>query len=251
MGNAIRWLKDLIVKIDPAVAEQSAKSSLITAIDGFIHERIIAADTLIAEIAAQKIVDGDVVLTFAKSSIVMKTLLQAHSAGTRFRVIVIDSKPLFEGKRLAEGLADHGLDVQYNLISGASHAIKDTTKVFLGAHAVMGNGRLYSRIGTAVVALLAHTHNIPVIVCCESVKFTERVALDSIVLNEVGPAEELLERGKEGEQQEKVWRETIGLQLLNIMYDVTPSEYVRDVVTEYGSLPPSSVPAVLRNLGTI
>jgi translation initiation factor eIF-2B subunit delta len=36
------------------------------------------------------------------------------------------------------------------------------------------------------------------------------------------------------------------LQLLNILYDVTPAEYVNMVITEYGSLPPSSVPVVHR-----
>lgn len=251
MGNAIRWLKDIVVKIDPSVNEVDAKSTLINAIDLFIRERITAADTLIAESATHKIVDGDVVLTYAKSSIVEKTLIQAHKAGKRFRVVVVDSKPLFEGKRLAGELANQGLDVQYNLISSASHAMEDATKVFLGAHAMMGNGRLYSRIGTAVVAMLAYHQDVPVIVCCESLKFTEKVALDSVVSNEVSPADELLPRGADGEALVRRSRETEHLQLLNAMFDVTPSEYITMVVTEYGSLPPSSVPAVLRNLGTI
>lgn len=251
MGNAIRWLKDLIVKIDPDVAEPTAKASLFAAIDTFIRERITIADTLIAESAAQKIVNGDVVLTYANSSIVRKTLQEARSNGTRFRVIVVDSRPLFEGRRLASELAENGFDVEYSLVSGAAYVMKAATKVFLGAHAMMGNGRLYSRVGTAIVAMLAHERDIPVIVCCESVKFTEKVALDSIVQNEVAPAEELLERGEHGDAQVRKWKKTEKLQMLNVMYDVTPAEYIKMVVTEFGSLPPSSVPAVLRNLGTI
>lgn len=251
MGNAIRWLKDIIIKIDPAVPESEAKHTLLTAIDSFIRERITAADTLISRTASNKIRDGDVVVTYAKSSIVQKTLLEAHSKGTRFKVIVIDSKPLYEGKRLAAELVEHGLDVQYNLISAAAHAMQDASKVFLGAHAMMGNGRLYSRVGTAIVAMLANANDIPVIVCCESIKFTERVALDSIVGNEVAPAEELLARGQEGVAQVKRWRDASNLQLLNVMYDVTPAEYIKMVVTEFESLPPSAVPAVLRNMGTI
>jgi len=128
-------------------------------------------------------------------------------------------------------------------------------------------------VGTAVVAMLAHERDIPVIVCCESVKFTERVALDSIVGNEVAPAEELLseaerealvglkgksadsenaadaagEAGEKGKGEVlKWWREEPNLQMLNILYDVTPAEYIKMVVTEYGSLPPSSVPVVHR-----
>lgn len=251
MGNAIRWLKDLIIKIDPAVPESEAKASLLDAIDGFIREKITAADTLISQTASDKVKDGDVVVTYAKSSIVRKTLLEAHARGKQFKVIVVDSRPLYEGKRLVEELEASGIEVEYSLVSAAANAMEDATRVFLGAHAMMANGCLYSRVGTAVIAMLAHSRDIPVIVCCESVKFTERVALDSIVNNEVSPAEELLARGAEGEDEIKRWQAVPNLQLLNIMYDVTPAQFLKMIVTEYGILPPSSVPAVLRNLGTI
>jgi translation initiation factor eIF-2B subunit delta len=252
MGNAIRVLKDVIANVDPSTPDDEAKRDICNFIDNFLRERITAADELIAQTASSKILPGDVVLIFAKSSLVLKTLLAAKQAGTPFRVIVLDSKPLFEGKSMALDLAEAGITVQYSLIQAASHAVTEATKVFLGAHAIMTNGRLYSRVGTALVAMLAHKKSIPVIVCCESLKFTDRVALDSIVGNEVAPAEELLSEdwkdAKEKEGTLKKWRETPGLQILNVLYDVTPAEMVNMIVTEYGSLPPSSVPAVLRFL---
>ena len=244
MGNAIRWLKvEQISKVDPDTPDSEATANLAAAIDNFIRDRITVADQVIATSAAEKIVDGDVILTYAKSSIVQQILFEACSRGTRFRVIVVDSRPLFEGKHLAQALAEEGIEVQYSLINGISHAIKDVTKVFLGAHAMLSNGRLYSRVGTAIVAMTAHSTDIPVIVCCESVKFSEKVTLDSIMMNEVAPPEELVAEGCEGL---KGWKDTAGLQLLNILFDVTPAEYVNMVITEYGSLPPSSVPVVHR-----
>ena len=245
MGNAIRWLKVEISDVDPDTPEQNAKHDLCDAIDNFIRERITVADQVIALSAAEKVQDGDVILTFAKSSIVQQTLVEAHRRGTKFRVIVIDSRPLFEGKHLARALADLGLEVQYSLIHAIGHAVKDATKVFLGAHAMMSNGRLYSRVGTAIVAMMAKEADVPVIVCCESVKFTDKVALDSIVTNEVAPPDELTIAGDNTTSLSK-WRDTPNLQLLNLMYDVTPPDYINMVVTEYGSLPPSSVPVVHR-----
>ena len=245
MGNAIRWLKLEISKVDPDTPEAKAKAELCEGIDNFIRERITVADQVIATSAAEKIQDGDVVLTFAKSSIVQQTLVEAHKRGTKFRVIVIDSRPLFEGKNLARALADLGLEVQYSLTHAISHAIKDATKVFLGAHAMMSNGRLYSRVGTAIVAMMASEIEVPVIVCCESIKFTDKVALDSIVTNEVAPPDELIPSTMPPSPIAK-WRDAANLQLLNIMYDVTPSECIKMVITEYGSLPPSSVPVVHR-----
>ena len=155
------------------------------------------------------------------------------------------------------------------LLAGAAHAVQSANLVLLGAHAMMANGRLYSRVGTASVAMLAHSRDVPVIVCCESIKFTDRVALDSIVLNEIAPPDELLlpserpppqsdssvtkntttDADKEKSAADagiRNWRDVPGLQLLNILYDVTPAEYVDMVITEYGSLPPTSVPVVHR-----
>ncbi|PVH99451.1 IF-2B-domain-containing protein [Periconia macrospinosa] len=275
MGNAIRWLKDIIVKTDPSTPEADAKRDLLEEIDMFIRERVTAADKLIRELAVTKILPGDVILTYASSSIVEQTLLQAHHAGINFSVIVVDSKPLFEGRTLARKLANAGIKVRYFLITGASHAIKDASKVFLGAHAMMSNGRLYSRVGTALVSMLANAQSLPVIVLCESVKFTEKVALDSIVGNEVAPAEELL---SEAERQNLLPLKNLlpkshpanaeenntegaasapsdvlkwidgskNLHHLQVLYDVTPAEYIDMIITEYGSLPPSSVPVVHR-----
>jgi translation initiation factor eIF-2B subunit delta len=257
MGNAIRWLKDLIIKIDPDTPQALAKQDICTAIDTFIRERITLADTAISEIALQKIHNNSTIVTYAKSSIVEKTLVRAWASGTKFKVVVVDSRPLFEGRNLVRRLASAGIPVAYLMAAAAPHALKHADLVLLGAHAMMANGRLYSRVGTAAVAMLAHFRHIPVIVLCESIKFTDRVALDSIVLNEVAPAEQLVpttttasvkkdDDDMAGGSKLHSWRDMPNLQLLNILYDVTPAEYVDMVITEYGSLPPSSVPVVHR-----
>ena len=245
MGNAIRWLKVKISEVDISVEEFRAKADLCNAIDNFITEKIIVADQVITRRAVEKIKDGDLILTYAKSSIVQKVLVEAYRKGKQFKVIVVDSRPLFEGKNLARALAELGLDVQYSLTHGISHVIKDATKVFLGAHAMMSDGRLYSRVGTALVAMTAKEVNVPVIVCCESVKYTERVALDSFVHNEIAPPEELIIYGEKSSPLSR-WLEVPNLQLLNLMYDLTPAEYITMVIDESGYLPPSSVPFMQR-----
>ncbi|KAK2804289.1 hypothetical protein FQN51_002380 [Onygenales sp. PD_10] len=282
-GNAIRATKVAISAVDPSCPESEAKESLCDFIDSFIREKVTFADQVIANSAAQKVSDGDVILCYAGSNIVQKTLLTAHSQGKKFRVSIIDSRPLFEGRKLARTLAEAGLQVQYSLVHGISHALKEATKVFLGAHSMTSNGRLFNRVGTALVAMSAKERaggiNIPVIVCCETIKFTDRVALDSIVLNELADADELaateaseqvtnlplppaakngstasLDTASTGESSLitdpnkplEHWKEKPRLQLLNIMYDVTPAEYIDMVITEMGSLPPSAVPIVHR-----
>lgn len=60
------------------------------------------------------------------------------------------------------------------------------SKVLLGAHALLANGYVMSRTGTAQVALIANAYKKPVLVCCETYKFCERVQTDSFVYNEIG-----------------------------------------------------------------
>ena len=60
------------------------------------------------------------------------------------------------------------------------------SRVFLGAHALLANGYVMSRTGSSVVAMVAKASNVPVLVCCETYKFCERVQTDAFVLNELG-----------------------------------------------------------------
>jgi translation initiation factor eIF-2B subunit delta len=70
-------------------------------IDNFIRDRITMADQVITSLGLQKIQDGDVILTYARSSVVQGLLLAAHAKGIKFKVIVVDSRPRFEGTLLA------------------------------------------------------------------------------------------------------------------------------------------------------
>lgn len=69
--------------------------------------------------------------------------------------------------------------------------MQEVTKVFLGASAVMSNGTVLSRVGSAAVAMLAEAQARPVLVACETYKFHERVQLDSITSNELRDPQEL------------------------------------------------------------
>lgn len=62
--------------------------------------------------------------------------------------------------------------------------------MFLSASTVFANGCVMSRVGTSQVALTAHAQNIPVLVCCETYKFSDRVQTDSFVYNELGEERE-------------------------------------------------------------
>ena len=127
-------------------------------------------------------------LTHALSSTaVRKLLITAHQQHQiQFRVIVVDSRPLLEGRKLLQSLVEAGLKCTYVQLNALSFVMKDVSKVFLGAHALLSNGFVMNRSGSALVAMMAREQGVPVIVCCETYKFSDRVQLDSFVNNELG-----------------------------------------------------------------
>jgi len=186
MGNAIRFLKNRIAKLPLSLSESEAKTNLHSDIDRFINEKIIIADKVIVKHAVTKISDGDVLLIYGSSSAVEMVLLHAHELGKQFRVVVVDSRPKLEGQLLLRRLVGKGINCTYTHINAISYIMHEVTRVFLGASSVLSNGTVYSRVGTACVAMVAHSFHVPVLVCCEAYKFHERVQLDSICSNELG-----------------------------------------------------------------
>lgn len=254
MGQAIRQLKLKISTISPDVHESEAKKMLYESIDAFLLNRIDLADQLIVQHGLTKIFDGDVILTFSRSQVVKELLIAAFRAGKSFRVIIVDARPFFEGKRLLNELVDAGLSGRctYVNLNALGYIIKEVTKTIIGAHCIYSNGALVSRVGTAMVALMSRRANAPVIACVESLKFSERVQLDSFVMNEIGDPDVLVSQHLRPGFPEPLagWRDVEPLKLLNILYDVTSPEHVSMVISEVGLIPVTSIPVVLREYNT-
>ncbi|GIL72235.1 hypothetical protein Vretifemale_2614 [Volvox reticuliferus] len=248
MGNAIRHLKLRISTISPDMPELEAKELLEQEIADYINVRIDSADKQLVNYAVAKVeAHGDVILTYAASYVVQRGLVEAARAGKSFRVVVMDSRPELEGRATLARLMAAGIPCTYVHLNAASYIIREVTKVFLGAAAVLSNGTVLSRAGTAAVAMMAHAHSKPVMICCETHKFNERVQLDSITHNELGDPEALaVVPGKPEVNALEGWSDHPRLRLLNLKYDVMPAEYVTMVVTEFGMVPPTSVPVILR-----
>lgn len=196
MGNAIRFLKSRIAKLAVTLPEAEAKASLVADIDTFMLEKIVFADKEIVKHAVTKIRDGDVVLTHGYSSVVEMILVRAKELGRKFRVVIIDSRPKLEGRRLLRSLLSKDIHCTYTHTNAAPYIMQEVTRVFLGAASVLANGTVYARVGTACVAMVAHAYGVPVMICCETYKFHERVQLDSITSNELGMLHSSLRLGQ-------------------------------------------------------
>jgi len=154
-----------------------------------------------------------------------------------------------EGCATIRSLTQAGLKCTFAQLHSVSYVMGEVSKVLLNASSMLLNGTLVGRAGSALVAMAAHRLGVPVIVCCATFKFTERVLLDSICYNELGDPDELVEKSapqRQGTRQLADWRDIPQLRLLNLRYDVTPTKFLTMVVTEAGVIPPTSVPVIIR-----
>lgn len=177
------------------------------------------------------------------SSLIDYICTEAQRRQVNFRVIIVDSRPFCEGQELLRRLTAKEIPCTYVLINAVGFVMPEATKVLLGAHALMANGYVMARTGTAQVALVAKSFNVPVLVCCETHKFSERFQTDAIVYNELGNPDDLVINDKCCLTN---WQAKSKMSPLNLMYDITPPELVTAVVTEVSILPCTSVPVILR-----
>jgi len=251
MQNAIRYLKRDIKSIEKDLSIDEVRESIVEMIDDFININFVLHPKAISETANRKISDNDVILTFSHSKLVERILVDAAAAGKRPRVIVAEARspglPAQAAARsLAARLTDAGLHTTFLLVTALDLIMPEVTLVLLGCEGVMANGCVLATVGTSQTALMAKSANKPVVVCCETYKFTPRVQTDSFVYNELSDPDDLVELGPGQTGVLGGWRDQASLSLLNLVYDLTPATLVDSIITEISQIPPTSVPVVLR-----
>jgi len=112
--------------------------------------------------------------------------MEAKDNNKKFKVVVADTSPDFEGREMVKRLSNYGIKCIYTMLSGISFLIHKVSKVFIGASSVLSNGAVVAKIGTSMMTCIANRHQKPVVVFSETYKFSDKVNLDHINNNEVG-----------------------------------------------------------------
>eukprot|EP00298_Acanthocystis_sp_HF-20_P006415 c16284_g1_i2.p1 GENE.c16284_g1_i2~~c16284_g1_i2.p1 ORF type:complete len:339 (+),score=148.34 c16284_g1_i2:1-1017(+) len=247
MGASIRHIKNIVCSLNATISVTDAKKKLFDELDLYEQEKIIIPRKNIFNLGLTLVKDGDVILVYGSSEMIELVLTKSFQSGKNIRVVVVDSKPDYSGKNMAISLANSGVQVTYIQLHAVCYIIQEVTKTFLSASALLTNGSVYSCAGTSLVAMVSHKFKVPVIVFCEPYKFVDAAKLDAMVMNEIGNPDKLLENTHEFSHTAlSDWKSLKNLKLLNLLYDLTPMEFVQMVVTDVGLIPPTSVPVILR-----
>jgi methylthioribose-1-phosphate isomerase len=154
----------------------------------------------------------------------------AVEAGKRIAVIADETRPFLQGARLtAWELQQENIPVTLITDNMAGHIMSrgEIDAVIVGADRVAANGDVANKIGTYMVAVLAHRHAIPFYVAAPLSTIDMQLASgDKIPIEERGPAEV---RGFSSLQ----WAPP-DIAVRNPAFDVTPAELVTALITEKG-----------------
>lgn len=194
--------------------------------------------------------------------------------GKTFEVICVDARPDISGENLCARLLDNGIKCSYMALNALPHMIGKASKVLLGASAVKSNGTAVAKAGSALVAMAASNAQKPLLICAQSIKFHDEVQLEAITSNERGDPrvctsmqtyvgiyefslsilsfaavlQDILTVRYRPDLSAKLTAssESGTLSVLNLIYDVMPIDFITLIVTEFGLIPPTSVPVILR-----
>lgn len=176
----------------------------------------------IAEIGAKGIPNNSTILTHCHSHSVIAVLQRAKRRGRKFNVICTESRPLFQGRLSAKDLCKAKIPVTMIVDSAVESVMRKVDVFYSGADAILADGSLVNKIGTATISEIAKKHCVPHIVVCSSHKFDAATVL-----------------GKEEVIEERDWREIwkekpASLKIRNPAFDITSHGLVSEIISEKG-----------------
>lgn len=187
----------------------------------------------IAEIGAKRIRSNSVVLTHCHSSTVTNLLKRAKYEGKVFELICTETRPVLQGQITAKEMLDLGIKTTFIVDSAARFFMNDVDLVLVGADAITSEGNVINKIGTSMVALVAHEARAPFYVVSELLKF------DPATVS--GDYEKIEERSPN-----EIWKNAPKeLTIRNPAFDVTRRDFIHGIICEDGMISPHSITEVM------
>ncbi len=154
----------------------------------------------------------------------------AWEQGRRINVFCTETRPWLQGARLTTWeLARLGIPATLIVDSAAAAmmAAGEVSAVVVGADRIAANGDVANKIGTYMLAVLAHAHGIPFYVAAPRSTIDPRALSGSAVKVEERPEDEVTGYGGLRIAAE-------GVAARNPAFDITPARLVSAIVTECG-----------------
>ncbi|MGV9200315.1 MAG: translation initiation factor eIF-2B, partial [Promethearchaeia archaeon] len=161
------------------------------------------------------------IMLISYSSTILKLLKKLKN--NNIEVYVLESRPLFEGRKTAKKLSDF---FQVHLIIDAALGffIDSMDLVLVGIDSILKDGTLINKIGTYSLAVLSQENNVDFYAVGSSLKYNLKSHFGLEVLIEEKDNNEILDSNIQN------------LQVHNYYFDKTPPEYLSGIISDLGNL---------------
>ncbi|MFC4447520.1 ribose 1,5-bisphosphate isomerase [Halorussus aquaticus] len=235
LPNALRYvLRGMEGRSVPDLRE-----SVVESADEFQRELGQAQDNL-GRIGANRLRDGDTVMTHCHSTDALSCVEKALDQGKEIHAIVKETRPRKQGHITARWLRDMGVPVTLIVDNAARRYLDQTDHVLVGADSIAADGSVINKVGTSGLAVNARERGVPVMVAAQTLKLHPDTMTGHTVEIEMRDEREVLTL----DEEEEIGDVTVE----NPAFDVTPPRYVDAIVTERGQFPPESIVTLMREL---
>jgi ribose 1,5-bisphosphate isomerase len=207
------------------------------------NKMILNSKSKIAEIGARRIpyVESDndyIIMTHCHSSVVTAILLEARRQGKHFEVINTETQPRLQGRQTAKELLDAGIKVYHVVDSAMRWAVNhyEVNLILIGADSVTSEGTVLNKIGSRLLALVAHEEHVPFYVATPLLKYNPQTSFGVIEKIEMRETSEIWENPPKD------------LEILNPAFETVSRRYIDGLITEAGIFASSHVPTYFNKL---
>ncbi len=223
MAPLAALVREVLDATDGASDVDSGRIAARKACDAFREGLETRAQVVASRVSGLLPEQGDI-LTLSSSSTDRGALLH-HAKRRQGRVIVLESRPMQEGRMMAAALARAGVPVLFAVDAAAATLVTGCGVLLLGADSV-GDLGIVNKLGSLGAAQAASAAGVPVLVATDETKilppgFPQRVADER-------PSEE-------------VWRAPANVRIWNRYFEAVPLDIVSSIITESATLTPAGV----------
>ncbi len=165
------------------------------------------------------------IMTFSRSSTIVQSLKSLSTFVEKSKLpelILFESRPALEGKKLAREAVEAGYKVNYLVDSAMGLAVKTFKPdvILIGADVIFPNGNVANKIGCHSLAMFAYQHKIPFYVVSTSLKLLLKAVPFSI----------------HSYKSKEVWAKDRpdNVKIFNPYFEVIPANLIKGYFTEFG-----------------
>jgi ribose 1,5-bisphosphate isomerase len=235
LPNALRY----VLREMDGDSVDALRRSAVDAAESFRRQLDRAQDDL-GDIGANRLRDGDTVMTHCHSTDALACVKAALDDGKHIEAIVKETRPRKQGHITAEQLRDWGVPVTMIVDNAGRRYLDDVDHLVVGADSIAADGSVINKVGTSMLAVCARERGVPVMVAAQTLKLHPDTLTGHTVEIEMRDETEVLSDA----DRERLSDPDVE----NPAFDVTPPRYVDAIVTERGQFPPESIVTLMREL---